>query len=413
MLTLAEVQAVLDRLDFRRSHTKACQSKNNVKRWGGLDGRKRCACPYYSCGVHDVSEGFRRKSTDEITEEKARAVVKQRLETANPKATLPTSGTPIATATADFMHTVKSKEHTDRTYVKYRTLMDQLEAFCKHKGYTTIQSFDQDAMLQFWNDLGVETVEWKNGTKWTKNSLPTRKRLLKTMRLFFARCMRRGWITADPSEVVEITPEPRKKKKHQVKFLNREQMAKILDTLDSEYPGMTPYNKIRLKALILLMRWCGLRISDAVVLKVENIKGDVLLKETKKTKTPVQLPIPSELKSLLDQMTPYEGGFYFWDRRSENSNVATVEGNFGNLISKLFSKASIKENIRQVSHRFRNTFAVHLLSKGVPLETVSLMLSHKNISTTEDYYADFAKGYMDRAEQMVRKVWDLKDGETL
>jgi site-specific recombinase XerD len=50
---------------------------------------------------------------------------------------------------------------------------------------------------------------------------------------------------------------------------------------------------------------------------------------------------------------------------------------------------------------------------GVPLETVSLLLGHQNISTTENFYADFSRGHMARAETMVRKVWDLKDDQTL
>lgn len=48
----------------------------------------------------------------------------------------------------------------------------------------------------------------------------------------------------------------------------------------------------------------------------------------------------------------------------------------------------------------------------MPLETVSLMLTHKNIQTTEDYYADYASSYMDRAEHMLRNAWTLGEGET-
>jgi site-specific recombinase XerD len=61
----------------------------------------------------------------------------------------------------------------------------------------------------------------------------------------------------------------------------------------------------------------------------------------------------------------------------------------------------------------RNTFAVHLLEKGLPLETVSLMLGHQSVTTTERYYTDFTTGYMDQAETKVRKVWALGEGETL
>ena len=413
MLTAFEVQAILDRIEFRRSHTKDCQETHKINRWGSLDGRKRCACPFYSCGVHDPAEGFMRKPTGEITEENARKVVKTRLDSGNPKAVLSGPGTPITVAIEDFMATVSSKERSQRTYIKYRTLMNQLAAFCRHKGYTTVQSFDQDAMLEFWTSWRDSEAPYKKGTQWSKNSLATCKRSLKTMRLFFARCLKRNLITEDPSRVIEVTPEPRRKKKSQVKFLNRAQMAAIMLTLEEDYPRMAPYNKLRLKALMLLMRWTGLRISDAVKLTRRDVKKDVLHIETRKSSTKVQLPLPGELMDLLNQLEPYEGDYLFWNRRSGESNITTCEHNFGTAISNLFQKANVKKDIRQASHRFRNTFAVHLLTKGVPLETVSLMLGHQNVSTTENYYADFSTGYMDRAERMVRKAWELGEDETL
>jgi integrase/recombinase XerD len=136
--------------------------------------------------------------------------------------------------------------------------------------------------------------------------------------------------------------------------------------------------------------------------------------KTQKAKTEVQIPLPAELTSVLKQMTPYSGGYLFWNRRKEDSSKGTPRGNFGVLIESAFKTAEIKEtDIQLISHRFRNTFAVHLLTKGVPLETVSLMLGHDSIGTTADYYAAYAHSYMDRAERLVRKVWTLKDDETL
>ena len=76
-------------------------------------------------------------------------------------------------------------------------------------------------------------------------------------------------------------------------------------------------------------------------------------------------------------------------------------------------RSGIKSDIHHVSHMLRNTFAVDLLEKGLPLETVSLMLGHQSVTTTERYYTDFTTGYMDRAETRARKVWALGEGETL
>jgi integrase/recombinase XerD len=412
-LTPFEVKAILSKLKFVRSHTASCRRENHIKRYDVLK-RKVCACPYYSCGVHDPKGKFERQPTGEITLEKAREVIRQRLETGNAKATLaPAGGVKMADAIADFMHTVRSKERSTATVAKYSTLMSQLAAFSEHSGYTTVQSFDQDAMKEFFASWSNKDAPYKKDTKWSAMSSKTGKRGLKTMRLFFRRCMKRKWITEDPSIVIEVTPEPAKKTREQVKYLTDDQMDKIIFTLDWKYDGMTDYNKGRLKALMLLMRWTGLRISDAVRIKTEDIKVDVLYVLTKKSKVPVQLPLPAELMELLNKLTPYEGGYLFWNRRNGESDIKTAEHNFGHTISKLFAKAGVKDNVQQVSHRFRNTFAVHLLMKGVPLETVSLLLGHQNVQTTENYYADYSRGYMDRAERMLRKVWEEKGEETL
>ena len=58
------------------------------------------------------------------------------------------------------------------------------------------------------------------------------------------------------------------------------------------------------------------------------------------------------------------------------------------------------------SHRLRDTFAVGLLSKGVPMEEVSRMLGHGSIKTTERHYARWNKGRQDRLSALVAKTWD-------
>jgi integrase len=188
-------------------------------------------------------------------------------------------------------------------------------------------------------------------------------------------------------------------------------MTDILWAVDKS-ERMTVDNKHRLKTLILLMRWTGLRLSDAVRVTADMIDGDVLYMETQKASTKVQIPLPAEVVHALSIMTPYEGGYYFWKRRTEGSDANTPVSNYTGALINVFERAGIKRN-HKLSHRFRNTFAVDLLTKGVPLETVSIMLGHQSVQTTERYYADFTAGYMDRAELLVRQAWTLEPGQKI
>ena len=56
-------------------------------------------------------------------------------------------------------------------------------------------------------------------------------------------------------------------------------------------------------------------------------------------------------------------------------------------------------------HRFRDTFAVELLLKGVPIEQVSVLLGHPSLKITEKHYAPWVKARQDQLEQSVRLAW--------
>jgi integrase/recombinase XerD len=147
------------------------------------------------------------------------------------------------------------------------------------------------------------------------------------------------------------------------------------------------------------MRYSGLRISDAVSLKREKIDahGRVFLYQAK-TGQPVLIPLPKEVLEALancDEGNPY----YFWSGLGE---IKTPLTDWHERLEKVFVIAAIPEGH---SHRLRDTFAVGLLEKGVPLETVSILLRHHSIRTTEKHYAPWVKSRQVVLEAAVRQTW--------
>jgi integrase/recombinase XerD len=129
-------------------------------------------------------------------------------------------------------------------------------------------------------------------------------------------------------------------------------------------------NAQRLRALIRLMRYSGLRISDAVNLSTDRMTDDKLFLYTQKTGTAVNTVLPPLVVKELATTPRVTDKLYFW---SGNGELETAVKDWQAKIRTLFDLANVDkgENF-MVSHRLRDTFAVECLLAGVPLERVSI-----------------------------------------
>jgi integrase len=125
---------------------------------------------------------------------------------------------------------------------------------------------------------------------------------------------------------------------------------------------------------------------------------------------PVSIPLPPDLLSDLSTL-PLTGGFYFAVESADPKNIAEY---FRRKLLKCAVKAGLMEKKKKGTprrknefhpHRFRDSFAVRLLEKGVPLETVSILLGHTNIKTTQRSYSPWIKSRQDLLETAVQKTW--------
>src|SRR5437870_982346 len=121
-------------------------------------------------------------------------------------------------------------------------------------------------------------VSWKN-----KNISALKK--LEAFRAFLRFVHESGWIQTNPASHLKppkITEPP-------TAPFTREEFGSILQACDT-YPDKR--NAIRLRALVLLLRYSGLRIRDAVTLGRNRIQSDKLFLFTAKTGTAVYCPLP-------------------------------------------------------------------------------------------------------------------------
>ena len=157
------------------------------------------------------------------------------------------------------------------------------------------------------------------------------------------------------------------------------------------------------------MRWSGLSITDALTLRRDELIHDKAKKifrvttSRQKTDVHVSVPIPEDVARALLAVTNGNPVYVFW---SGNGTEDSIAKNYSKYMSKLFDDAKIPDVCYMKSHRLRDTFAVDLLKKGVPLEEVSKILGHESIKTTERHYAKWVKGRQDRLDNLVTGTWD-------
>ena len=122
--------------------------------------------------------------------------------------------------------------------------------------------------------------------------------------------------------------------------------------------GRKHLNVRRVRALVLLMRFTRLRISDAATLPCARVGEGKLFLYTSKAGTPVHCPLPPVVIQALERIRRPGEAYFFWTGRSTPKTVIT---HWWSYIRKVFNLARVDQGH---PHRFRDTFAVDLLVAG-------------------------------------------------
>jgi integrase len=157
----------------------------------------------------------------------------------------------------------------------------------------------------------------------------------------------------------------------------------------------------RVLAFVLLLRWAGLRIGDAISLERTRLTADGrIMLYMAKTGNPVCVLIPEYVAQLLHSLPNSNPKYFFW---TGNGLLKTAVADWQRTLRRLFKLTDLDKRCHP--HMFRDTFAVELLLACVPLDQVSMLLGHSSIKITEKHYAPWVKARQQQLEDSVRKAW--------
>lgn len=204
----------------------------------------------------------------------------------------------------------------------------------------------------------------------------TISRNVASLRAFYLYLFNKGKIKKNPAENLKYEKNVRK--------IPGILTGKEIDKLFSQ-PDITAFKGLRDKAMLEVLYATGIRVSELISLKAENINVKMGYITCDKKDNQRIIPLHDEaidvLKVYLKKYKDlFKKGKYIFI--NSEGNPISRQG-FWKIIKDYAKKAKIKKDI--TPNTLRHSFAAHLIQNGADLKSIQQMLGHADISTTQIY----------------------------
>ena len=230
----------------------------------------------------------------------------------------------------------------------------------------------------------LELKDLENFIRWISElgmTAGSQARIISGLRSFFKYCLQEQILLINPATLLESP----KLKRSLPDVLSFEEINSLINSIDLSKPEGG-----RNKAILETLYSCGLRVTEAVNLRISCLHLDVgFIKVIGKGDKERLVPIGSDAiqyiniyKNDIRVHLPVKTGnedILFLNRRGGKLSRVMIFL----IIKELARLADIKKTISP--HTFRHSFATHLVEGGADLRAVQEMLGHESITTTEIY----------------------------
>lgn len=279
------------------------------------------------------------------------------------------------------------------TYRKYERETELFVKFCEKDGKFFPADIDKEIVL-----------EYRSGWDAQYTSSATRQQIQVRLKQFLRFMQEEGWLPRLPKlKPIKVEEPP-------TMPLTDEQYERLLGSIEKASEARRRHDPAHVRALIRLMRHTGLAIRDAVTLErsqlIEDKTKGIWRVTTARQKTGVHVSVPLPADVAAEILTVLNGNprFIFWAGEGKETSAITYwQHDLRHLFRSVFGPAT-----RFTPHCLRDTFAVGLLSAGVPIEEVSKALGHSSVKTTEKSYAPWVRARQDRLDALIVATWQVQ-----
>ena len=262
----------------------------------------------------------------------------------------------------------KEKKSSENTVLSYTRDLRGFCRFMQESGIFDVAKVNRTNVMTYVYEL---QKQHKAGATVSRN--------IASIRSFYQFLQRKGLVTENPAADLELP----KVEKKMPEILSLDKVELLL-----EQPCGDEDKEIRDKAMLELLYATGIRVTELISLKVEDINLPLEYIHCGNDGKSRLIPIGAQAKFSLRRYMEKVREHMVSKPEEEvlfvncNGKPMTRQG-FWKIIKSYAKKAGIEEDI--TPHMLRHSFAAHLIENGADLRSVQEMLGHSDISTTQIY----------------------------
>ena len=374
MLRMPRCRRLERMLTLYRRHASSC------KHHKAGAAHLKCDCPLWAWGSLPNGQWVRKALSTRSMAEARRTVERwerdQRV------------GAPPSVGFAAEAFLARHKDSAWATRIKYAKIMKLFFAFCERAGYDRIDSITVEVFDRYHATRDIAPLTWVKE--------------LQVLRSFCEFCVRREWIRRNFAKEVET---PKGLRPADREPYSEAEMIQILKAC--EKIGFQSYERLRVYAMVVVMRYTGLSIGDTFLLRRDALRDSHIEVRREKNGKPVCVPITEDLRAALNGVPHPRGAdpdcpYYFYNGHRDVENAVRRVWRTTNSVFRLSGVKNAK------THRFRHTLATRMLEQGANFEDIAAVLGNSS-HIVEKHYAKWSKSRQERIDRYFLAAHGIND----